>query len=106
MQVNDLQARIKDVTRKMMAMVSELSMHQATAMKLQQDVKGGEAELEQCYMRMEKGDAPNIDIEREWQRMVRDEYRRQTDKEAAHMVSCWQKIGRKFQQVYKFNLAL
>ena len=37
--VNELQAKIKEVTRKMMAMVSELSMHQANAMKLQQEVK-------------------------------------------------------------------
>merc|ERR1711920_793024 len=33
--VNVFQSRIKDVTRKMMATVSELSMHQATAHKLQ-----------------------------------------------------------------------
>merc|ERR1712007_323152 len=33
--VNVFQARIKDVTRKMMATVSELSMYQATAHKLQ-----------------------------------------------------------------------
>merc|ERR1719316_642085 len=32
--VNFFQARIKEVTRKMMATVSELSMHQATAHKL------------------------------------------------------------------------
>ena len=38
LQVNELQAKIKEVTRKMMAMVSELSMHQANAMKLQQEV--------------------------------------------------------------------
>ena len=37
-QVNKLQAQIKDVTRKMMAMVSELSMHEAEAMKLRQEV--------------------------------------------------------------------
>ena len=34
--VNEFQSRIKEVTRKMMATVSELSMYQATAMKLQQ----------------------------------------------------------------------
>ena len=38
-QVNELQSKIKDHTRKMMAMVSELSMHQANALKLQQEVK-------------------------------------------------------------------
>ena len=39
--MNELQVKIKEVTRKMMAMVSELSMHQATAMKLQQEVRHG-----------------------------------------------------------------
>ena len=36
LQVNELQAKIKAATRKMMAYVSELSMHQANALKLQQ----------------------------------------------------------------------
>ena len=78
-QVNEYQAKIKDTTRKMMAIVSELSMNQATAMKLQQEVKGREQELEQAYVRMERGEAPNDDAEREWNRMVRDELRRAQD---------------------------
>ncbi|XP_071082884.1 coiled-coil domain-containing protein 146-like isoform X2 [Haliotis cracherodii] len=79
--VNDVQARIKETTRKMMALVSELSMNQANAMKLQQDLRGRETELEQCYMRMEKGDPPSEECEREWLRMVRDEMRRIQDKD-------------------------
>lgn len=59
----------------MMALVSELSMNQAAAMKLQQEVKSKEQELEQCYVRMEKGEAPNEEAEREWLRMIRDEAR-------------------------------
>lgn len=74
--VNEYQAKIKDTTRKMMALVSELSMNQAAAMKLQQEVKGKEQELEQCYVRMERGEAPCEEAEREWIRMVRDEERR------------------------------
>ena len=35
--VNEFQARLKDLTRKMMATISELSMFQATALKLQQE---------------------------------------------------------------------
>ena len=53
-QVNELQARIKDTTRKMMAMVSEVSMNQANALKLQQSLKEKEGELEQCYIRYSK----------------------------------------------------
>ena len=60
----------------MMALVSELSMNQASAMKLQQEVKEKEQELEQCYVRMERGEAPSEEAEREWNRMVRDEERR------------------------------
>ena len=44
--VNDFQARIKSTTRKMMAIVSELSMYQATAMKLQQEKHDREMEVE------------------------------------------------------------
>ena len=63
----------------MMALVSELSINQAEAMKLQQEVKGEEQELEQSYVRMERGEAPNEEAEREWLRMVRDEARREKE---------------------------
>ncbi len=69
-----------------MAMVSELSMHQANALRLQQDVKERESDLEQCYMRMEKGEPPSDDIEREWLRMLRDEDRKLHEKDMARMV--------------------
>jgi len=77
--VNEYQAKIKDTTRKMMALVSELSMNQAAAMKLQQEVKEKEQELEQSYVRMERGEAPNEEAEREWLRMVRDDARREKE---------------------------
>ena len=44
-QVNTYQALIKDTTRSMMAVVSELSMYQATAMKLSQEKEEREAAL-------------------------------------------------------------
>ncbi|KAL3853073.1 hypothetical protein ACJMK2_016653 [Sinanodonta woodiana] len=79
--VNELQSKIKDTTRKMMAMVSELSMNQANAMKQQQQLKEAEAELEQCYIRMEKGEPPNDEVAREWLRYLQDEERRHRDKD-------------------------
>ncbi|KAJ8301978.1 hypothetical protein KUTeg_020965 [Tegillarca granosa] len=79
--VNELQAKIKETTRKMMAMVSELSMNQANSLKLQQQLKEYEADLEQCYIRMEKGEPPSEPIEREWLKYLRDEERRLRDKE-------------------------
>lgn len=76
----------------MMALVSELSMNQAAAMKLQQEVKEKEQELEQSYVRMERGEAPNEEAEREWLRMVRDEARREKEimerKEVPNVCDC------------------
>ena len=52
--INSMQASIKDTTKKMMATVSELSIAQATALNLQEDVKNKELMLEQCFTRIEK----------------------------------------------------
>jgi len=71
----------------MMAVVSELSMNQATALKMQQLLKEKEADLEQCYIRMEKGEPPSDDMERDWLRFLRDEERRLHDREERRMVS-------------------
>jgi len=79
--VNEVQAKIKDQTRKMMAMVSELSMNQAMALKLNQESKFKTAELEKCYMRMERGEPPSDEIEYEWLRILRKEVRRMKDLE-------------------------
>ena len=68
--MNETQSKIKESTRKMMALVSEVSMTQAQAMQLQQQVREGEAELEQCYLRMEKGDPPSLELEKEWLRLL------------------------------------
>jgi len=69
--VNDMQARIKAVTRKMMACVSELSLYQATAMKLEGDQGQMQELLAEARERLEKGEAPTEDAERDWQRMLR-----------------------------------
>ena len=50
-------------------------------------MKEREAELEQCYLRMEKGEAPSQEIDVEWQRMVRDALRRIEDGENRRTVS-------------------
>ncbi|CAM9589001.1 unnamed protein product [Laminaria digitata] len=46
--VNEFQGRIRDTTRRMMATVSELSMHQATALKLQQEKMARERDLQEA----------------------------------------------------------
>jgi hypothetical protein len=80
--VNTLQGQIKRMTRQMMAKVSELSVQQATAMRLQQEVKEKEAFLEAYYINMEKGLPPSADIEREYLRQLQVEEQRQQDREA------------------------
>ena len=70
----------------MMALVSEVSMNQATALKMQQQLKEKEAEVEQCYIRMEKGEPPSEDIERDWLKLLRDEERRLIEHEHMRLV--------------------
>jgi len=75
--VNDFQARIRAMTKKMMATVSELSMYQATAMKLQQEKHELELEVQDAQWRVDQGQAPNEEAELEWDRQLRDAtYRR------------------------------
>jgi len=44
--VNELQAKLRDVTRRLMALVSELSLYQATALKLEEETAVGQAALD------------------------------------------------------------
>eukprot|EP01052_Picozoa_sp_SAG31_P025663 SAG31_NODE_2263_length_6060_cov_12.232344_2_plen_926_part_00 len=71
--VNDFQARIRSMTKKMMATVSELSMYQATAMKLQQEKHESELSVQDAKWRLEQGQAPNEEAELEWERIIREE---------------------------------
>jgi chromosome segregation ATPase len=77
--VNEFQSKIKDTTRKMMATVSELSMYQATAMKLQQEKHDREVEIEDATWRVENHEAPSEDAEHEWYRLERERVRRQEE---------------------------
>ncbi|KNC53536.1 coiled-coil flagellar protein [Thecamonas trahens ATCC 50062] len=65
-QVNEFQARIRTTTRKMMATVSELSMYQATAMKLKQEVAEKEGLLAEADERIESGLPPTAEAARAW----------------------------------------
>ena len=103
-QVNELQAKIKETTRKMMALVSELSMNQANALKLQQNLKEKEADLEQCYIRMEKGEAPSDEIQAEWFKILRDEDRRSRDKEEIRLVNFISSFDQSKERVFHSDL--
>eukprot|EP01135_Chromosphaera_perkinsii_P005902 Nk52_evm35s370 gene=Nk52_evmTU35s370 len=70
--VNEYQSKIKEVTRKMMALVSELSMQQAQSLKLQQDKHQKELLLEGARARLEQGLPPMDECEQEWFKMERN----------------------------------
>ncbi|CAG9467664.1 unnamed protein product [Pedinophyceae sp. YPF-701] len=69
---NAYQHRLRDVTRKMMAAVSELSMFQASALKLEADKESLTQLLGVAHRRLEQGLAPTEDAEREWYRRERE----------------------------------
>jgi len=77
--VNDFQSRIKGTTRRMMATVSELSMYQATAMKLTQENTHRDEQLQAMERNFEGGMPPSEEIEREWQRYEAELDRRGSD---------------------------
>lgn len=67
---SDFQSKIRSTTRQMMALVAELSMYQATALKLQQEKHLRLSELEMCRTRLEHGEAPSVEAEKELFRQV------------------------------------
>mmetsp|Transcript_41716 Transcript_41716/g.50580 ORF Transcript_41716/g.50580 Transcript_41716/m.50580 type:complete len:921 (+) Transcript_41716:130-2892(+) len=70
--VNDYQQRIRAITRKMMATVSELSMYQASALKLQSEKHELAGEVNEAGQKLSEGLPPTEDAEREWYRMQRE----------------------------------
>jgi len=81
--VNSFQSKIKDVTRKMMATVSELSMYQATAHKLQ---KERDEAIERSLVardHFESGLAPTSSADAEFAKMLQVEAQREVDRQAS-----------------------
>ncbi|XP_053262677.1 coiled-coil domain-containing protein 146 [Podarcis raffonei] len=71
--MNGLQEKIKSTTQKMMALIAELSMKQAHAIKLQQEMRDKEQFLMTITSRLEKGLPLPKDVETEWLKVLRDE---------------------------------
>lgn len=76
-ELNDLHGRIKDVTKKMLASVSELSMYQATALRLQQERLQREKALEEAEWRMNHSEAPSATAENMLYRLERTQAQRE-----------------------------
>eukprot|EP01063_Lacrimia_lanifica_P022271 TRINITY_DN29915_c0_g1_i1.p1 TRINITY_DN29915_c0_g1~~TRINITY_DN29915_c0_g1_i1.p1 ORF type:complete len:968 (+),score=513.92 TRINITY_DN29915_c0_g1_i1:108-3011(+) len=74
--MNAYQHTIKQRTKKMMATLSELSMVQATSIKLEMDVQQEEDRLTTAKERVELGLAPTATIEEEYERSEYDRRRR------------------------------
>lgn len=81
--VNLFQSRIKDVTRKMMATVSELSMHQASAHKLQHERDEACERAIIARQRIQNGEPPTDSADTEYSRMLQQEQQRELDRQAA-----------------------
>ncbi|KAF5901667.1 coiled-coil domain-containing protein [Clarias magur] len=69
--VNEFQSRIKECTKKLMAVVSELAMRQTQVLCLQQELREKEIELDLCHRRVEMGLAPSDTLEQEWLQQMR-----------------------------------
>ncbi|KAM3588064.1 uncharacterized protein V6R79_020206 [Siganus canaliculatus] len=80
-ELNELRGHIIDTNRRMMAASAELSMKQAAALSLQQEIREKERQMDRCQQQLEQGLPPCPEIEEEWRRMLRDKKRRQRDKE-------------------------
>merc|ERR1712048_995172 len=81
--VNVFQARIKEVTRKMMATVSELSMYQATSHKLEQERDEIQEKALTARELLREGLAPTEFADAEFEKMLQVQAQKQSDAQAA-----------------------
>merc|ERR1711904_649640 len=81
--VNFFQARIKEVTRKMMATVSELSMHQATAHKLSKERDEAMERAMSARESLGEGKPPTETADAEFEKMLQMERQKEGMKQAA-----------------------
>ncbi|XP_063998612.1 coiled-coil domain-containing protein 146 isoform X2 [Pogoniulus pusillus] len=70
---NELQKKIKDRTRQVMALVAEVSMKQALATKLQQEMRDKEQFLMTVSSRVDQGLPPPKETENEWLKILHNE---------------------------------
>eukprot|EP00595_Chromulina_sp_UTEXLB2642_P000650 CAMPEP_0196766716 /NCGR_PEP_ID=MMETSP1095-20130614/29167_1 /TAXON_ID=96789 ORGANISM="Chromulina nebulosa, Strain UTEXLB2642" /NCGR_SAMPLE_ID=MMETSP1095 /ASSEMBLY_ACC=CAM_ASM_000446 /LENGTH=648 /DNA_ID=CAMNT_0042130327 /DNA_START=762 /DNA_END=2708 /DNA_ORIENTATION=+ len=66
-QLNDMQNKTRTITKKIMASVSELSMYQATTLRLQQEKVTRTKELESATAKLNSGDAPYEEAVKEFE---------------------------------------
>jgi len=81
--VSDYQKSLRDVSRKMMAQIAELSMYMANAMKGQQGVHERQQDVEMALERLARNEAPTEEAARDWEREVRRAQSTQAAEDAA-----------------------
>jgi len=81
--VNMFQSRIKDVTRKMMATVSELSVNQTLAHRLQRECDEACERAMTSKERLENAEPPTDTAEAEFMKLLRTEHQREMDRQAS-----------------------
>ncbi len=69
--INEFRAKTTELSRKMLATVAEVSMFQATAMKMEQEKQTKEKVLDEANERVGKGLPPTPEAEEEWERIER-----------------------------------
>ena len=79
--INEYKARTTELSRKMLATVSELSMFQSKALKLQQEKEEKEALIEEAMRRLQSGLPPTDNSETEWERIERNRVRTEGEKQ-------------------------
>merc|ERR1712129_377560 len=79
--VNMFQSRIKDVTRKMMATVSELSVHQTTAHRLQRERDEACERAMSSKERLGNAEPPTDTAEAEFIKLLNTEHQREMDRQ-------------------------
>ena len=75
MEINETRAARERVGRQLMAAVSELSMWQARAVRLERDRRQREAQLQEMQARQQAGQQPDDQCEADWLRRERDKQR-------------------------------
>lgn len=71
--MNAVQAKLRAATRTIMASVAELSLYQATSIQMEEERSEVDRVLRAAHERVQNGEAPTDDAEREWLRQIREE---------------------------------
>ncbi|CAL8318559.1 unnamed protein product [Lota lota] len=77
--LNVLRSQSNATNQRLMAVAAELSMRQAQALALEQEVRERHQQVEVCERRLEQGLPPCLEVEEEWMRLLRDRKRRQKE---------------------------